>query len=101
MLRRSLIRMIVICVGMALLTATQCAAPATQVTIVETAVVEAEAEKPAQETVVKAPEPETGVVRFVIWGTTNEFERQKLDELKADFEKASGYEVDLIFLSEW
>jgi maltose-binding protein MalE len=92
--------MIVICVGMALLTATQCTAPTPQVTPVETTGVKEEATMPAHETVVKTPEAGTGVVKFVIWGTTNEFEGKTLDELKADFEKESGHKLDLIFLSQ-
>jgi maltose-binding protein MalE len=96
MLHRILIRMIGICVGIALLTAAQCAAPATP----EIAVVEETEEKPVEKTVTKAPGAETEVVTFVVWGTGDEFERQKLNELKAKFEESSGHKVNLIFLSE-
>lgn len=107
MLRRILIRIAVISMGLALLTTAQCAAPVAPERVVETVVVEKEVVKEAEkiatkevEKTVEAP-AEQEVVRFVIWDTRNEFESQILDELRADFEAESGHEVDLIFLSGW
>ncbi len=107
MLRRILIRIAVISMGLALLTAAQCAAPVAPERVVETVVVEKEVVKEVEkiatkevEKVVEVP-AEQEVVRFVLVEARNEFEKGVLNEQIADFEAASGYDVDLIFLSEW